>query len=164
MIKHGTAGGRCQTDQLVLVIHNFSIKLDCRHILFLFLYLKKEKKKKKKGWHVPRCLAILFSNTVSWGGFFSHPRIISTHYNIPSHGSVWTPQCKTCSVTLFLSSSSECFLLFRAGERVRNYVCAYACVYVLVEKCTNRIRYKIKWYSMPLFSVGKKYIYTLASI
>lgn len=66
MIKHRTAGGRCQTDQLVLVIHNFSIKLDCRHYYFfvVFLYLEK-KKKKKKGWYVPWCLAILFSNTVS---------------------------------------------------------------------------------------------------
>lgn len=63
MIKYGTAGGRCQTDQLVLVIHNFSIKLDCRRIFcFVFVF---EKKKKKKGWHVPWCLAILFSNTVS---------------------------------------------------------------------------------------------------
>lgn len=66
MLKYGTAGGRCQTDQLVLVIHNFSIKLDCQHIfLFCFCTWKKKKKKKKKGWHVPRCLAILFSNTVS---------------------------------------------------------------------------------------------------
>lgn len=71
-IKYGMAEGRCQTDQLVLVIHNFSIKLDCRHV-FCFCIWKK--KKKKKGWHVPWCLAILFSNTVSWGAF-------SPSYNI----------------------------------------------------------------------------------
>lgn len=57
MIKNGTAGGRCQTDQLVLVTHNFSIKLDCQRnffCLFVFVF----EKKKKKGWHVPWCLAI----------------------------------------------------------------------------------------------------------
>lgn len=43
MIKYGTAGGRCQTDQLVPVIHNFSIKLDCQRIFcFVFVFEKKE--------------------------------------------------------------------------------------------------------------------------
>lgn len=46
-------------------------------------------------------------------------------------------------------------------------VCVCVSVRVLVGKCTNQIRYKIKLYSMPLFFlyVGKKiYIYTLALI
>lgn len=47
MIICGAAGGRGQTDQLVLVIHDFSIKLDCRHVFFvLFLYLKKKEKRR----------------------------------------------------------------------------------------------------------------------
>lgn len=62
MIKYEMAGARCQTDQLVLVIYNFSIKLDCQHV-FRFVFEKKRKKKTR--WHVPWFLAILFSNTVS---------------------------------------------------------------------------------------------------
>lgn len=59
-IKYGTAGGRCQTDQLVL--HNFSIKLDCQHVCcFVFVFEKKE------GMACP--VVILFSNTVSRGAF-----------------------------------------------------------------------------------------------
>lgn len=40
-------------------------------------------------------------------------------------------------------------------------LCVCVCVCVLVEKCTNQIRYKIKWYSMPLFffSMLEKNIY-----
>lgn len=65
MTERGTAGGgAAKTDQLVLVIHNFSIKLDCQRN-FCFVFVFEKKKKKKKGWHVPWCLAILFSNTVS---------------------------------------------------------------------------------------------------
>lgn len=62
MIKYGTAGGRCQTDKLVLVIHNFSIKLDCRHV---FVFVFEKKKKRRRDGMSRRCLAILFSNTVS---------------------------------------------------------------------------------------------------
>lgn len=46
---------------------------------------------------------------------FSPPRVISTHYDIPRQSEHHNARPEQ----LFLSSSSECFLLFRAGERVR---------------------------------------------
>lgn len=126
----------------------------CFFVLFLYL-----KKKRRDG--MSRGVLPFYSLTLWFEGAFFHPRIISTHYNIPSHGSVWTPQCKTCSVTLFLSSSSECFLLSCAGERVHERVCncVCACGCVLVEKCTKQIRYKINDILCHFFSVGKIYIY-----
>lgn len=159
MIICGAAGGRGQTDQLVLVIHDFSIKLDCRHV-FLFCFCTWKKKEKRRDG-MSRGVLPFYSLTLWFEGASFHPRIISTHYNIPSHGSVWTPQCKTCSVTLFLSSSSECFLLSCAGERVHERVCncVCACGCVLVEKCTKQIRYKINDILCHFFSVGKIYIY-----
>lgn len=96
------------------------------YFLFCFCIWKK---KKKKGWHVPRCLAILFSNTVSWGAFspsYNNPPTIIYPVTAQSE----PPQCKTWSVTLFLSSSSECFLLF-----VRVNECVQECVAMCVRVC-----------------------------
>lgn len=128
MIKYGTAGGRCQTDQLVLVIHKFSIKLDCRRI-FCFLYLKK-KKKKEEGMACP-CGVLPFYSPTLWAEGLFHPRIISTHYNIPSHGSSLNhhnarPDQSHCSYHRPLNV----FYFFRAGERVRTRVCNYVCACV----------------------------------
>lgn len=65
MIKYGKAERRCRhrpisTCHSRLFQSNLTVDM-----LFVFVL----EKKKKKRWHVPWCLAILFSNTVSRGGF-----------------------------------------------------------------------------------------------
>lgn len=54
----------------------------------LFLYLKKKKKKRRRDG-TSRGVLPFYSQTLWAEGLF-HPHIISTHYNIRSHGSVWT--------------------------------------------------------------------------
>lgn len=59
--------GRCQTDQLVLVIHDFSIKLDCRHVflsVFVFVLEKNGKKKKKRRDGMSRGVLPFYSLTL----------------------------------------------------------------------------------------------------
>lgn len=90
--------------------------------------------KKKEGMACPVVSCHFILKHCELRGLF-HPRIISTHYNIPSQSE--PPQCKTFSVTLFLSSSSECFLLFRAGERLRKRACNCVCVCVCACVCIS---------------------------
>lgn len=96
---------------------------------FLFLYLKK-KKKKEEGMACP-CGVLPFYSPTLWAEGLFHPRIISTHYNIPSHGSSLNhhnarPDQSHCSYHRPLNV----FYFFRAGERVRTRVCNYVCACV----------------------------------
>lgn len=53
----------------------------------LFLYLKKKKRRRRDGMSRG---VLPFDSQTLWAEGLFHPHIISTHYNIPSHGSVWT--------------------------------------------------------------------------
>lgn len=123
--------------------------------IFIFWFFVLEKKKKKKGWHVPLVVSCHFILTL-WAErgvaiVWPRPRIISTWNNIPirrlrlkSHNAKPDPL------------SFECFFTVR--------VCNCECVCLIVEKCTNQIRYKI-WYSMPLFfSMLEKNLYIFIGI